>query len=133
MAYDYQKFVDLAIRLTEKFGRNIVFQDLSDAPFIDPEKPWKGRNLTTAGLYFSKGVFVPPTSISSFGLPGLSEGTEVIDFLQFSEQIIILHQYSLDLKEFSVVTDRNQDWQITGIQELQPGDTKILAYVGVRR
>lgn len=127
---DYVKLAATAARLVEKNGRVITFVRKSETA-LDPAKPWKGP---TSGetMFVTRGVFVPPNTVRQFGITSLGQGTEFMDLIQFSEQIVILHQGETDLRQFTTLRD-GPEWNILGIQVLRPADLNILAFVGVRR
>lgn len=128
---DYTRLAATAQRLIKNNGRSITFVKLDEAA-ADPAQPWNGpsTNETTLAL---NGVFVPPNTVRQFGLSALGEGTEFRDLVTFSEQIIITAQGENDLREYTKVIDRSDRWGIIGLQVLRPGDTTLLAFVGVRR
>jgi len=128
---DYTKLAATAARLIKNNGRSITFVKLDEAA-ADPSEPWNGpaSNETTLAL---NGVFVPPNTVRQFGLSALGEGTEFKDLVTFSEQIIITAQGENDLREYTKVIDRSDRWGIIGLQVLRPGDTTLIAFVGVRR
>lgn len=128
---DYVKLAATAERLIRNNGRSITFVKL-DETAADPSEPWNGpaSNETTLAL---NGVFVPPNTVRQFGLSALGEGTEFRDLVTFSEQVIITAQGENDLREYTKVIDRSDRWGIIGLQVLRPGDTTLIAFVGVRR
>lgn len=128
---DYTRLAATAQRLIKNNGRSITFVKLDEAS-ADPTQPWNGpsTNETTLAL---NGVFVPPNTVRQFGLSALGEGTEFKDLVTFSEQVIITAQGENDLREYTKVIDRSDRWGIIGLQVLRPGDTTLLAFVGVRR
>lgn len=128
---DYNRLAATALRLINKNGRSISFVKLNETP-ADSDRPWNGpvAGETTIDL---KGVFVPPNTVRQFGLTALGEGTEWKDLVTFSEEIIIVAQGEVDLREYTKVVDRTERWGIIGMQVLRPGDVTLLAFVGVRR
>lgn len=129
---DYVRLAATASRLIEKSGRSITFVKLNETA-DDPAKPWRGPpdgGDTNLPLF---GVFVPPNTVRQFGLSALGEGTEFDDLVTRSEQIIITFQGENDLRDYTEVEDRGERWGIIGLQVLRPGDTTLLAFVGVRR
>ena len=137
MAVDYDKLALTAQRLIQENGRAITLKR-NDRTTADPAKPWNGPTTVEAptsdlSLY---GVFVPPNTVRQFGLTALGQGTELIDLLKFREQIIITSQGQVDIRNYDRVVDSgypNENWSLTGMQVLRPGNTYILAFIGVRR
>jgi hypothetical protein len=127
---DYVKLAATALRLVAANGREITFIRKSEIA-LDPLKPWKGP-ISGETTFVTRGVFVPPNTVRQFGLTSLGKGTEFVDLVKFSEQIVILHQGETDLDQFTTLRD-GADWNILGIQVLKPAGTAILAFVGVRR
>lgn len=129
---DYTRLAATALRLVQNAGRSITFVRLNETA-SDPAQPWKGPASGGETTLDLTGVFVPPNTVRQFGLSALGEGTEFDDLVTRSEQIIITAQGENDLRSFTEVVDRSERWGIIGLQVLRPGDTTLLAFVGVRR
>ena len=134
---DYARLSVTAKRLIDKNGRDLKLLKISDAS-KDSSKPWDGpvdiHNDTTDPILDEesidlKGVFVPPGEASKF----LGEATDTENFLLFSEQVVMVAPGEVDLREYSVVIDRDDRWGIEGIQVLRPADVTLLAFLGVKR
>lgn len=128
---DYTRLAATAQRLITSNGRSISFVKLDEVS-ADPNKPWNGPGVADTVLPLS-GVFVPPNTVRQFGLSSLGEGTEFKDLITYSEQVIIVAQGDNDLRGYTKVVDRSVNWGIIGLQVLRPGDTSLIAFVGVRR
>lgn len=128
---DYTKLAATAERLITENGREITFVRKNQTP-LDANKPWNGPNATetTLALY---AVFAPPNTVRQFGLTALGDGTEFMDLLSFSEKIAIVYPSTNDLRQYKIIRDGGIDWNMIGLQVLEPGPTKVLAFVGVRR
>lgn len=129
---DYNRLAQTASRLIKNNGRSISFIKLNETS-DDANEPWNGPadgGETTLAL---NGVFVPPNTVRQFGITALGEGTEFIDLVTMSEQIIITFPGETDLREYTSVLDRAVRWGILGMQVLRPGEVTMLAFVGVRR
>lgn len=131
MTKDYTELAATSKRLITKFGRSVTFVKPSTT-LIDPSKPWLGSTGTEITLV-TVAVFVPPNQVRQFGLSALGYGTEFTEFTQFSEQIAICYPEDARLKDYPTLRDGGVDWGVVGVQMLEPGDKKLLAYVGVRR
>ena len=129
---DYTRLATTAARLIKNNGRSITFVRLNETP-ANSDRPWKGPASGGETTLALNGVFVPPNTVRQFGLTALGEGTELRDLVAFSEQIIITAQGDNDLRQFTSVIDGGVRWGVIGLQVLQPGDTRLLAFVGVRR
>lgn len=131
---DYAKLSATAERLIKKNGRQLTFVQHDKTP-SNPSKPWLGAadpkgSGTTLDL---DGVFVPPNTVREFGITALGRGTEIEDLLARSQQIVITATKNNDLRQFRQVFDDGVYWKILATQELKPGATSLIAFVGVRR
>lgn len=129
---DYARLATVASRLIKNNGRSVTFIKLNENA-SSSSKPWNGPPSGGETNLSLNGVFVPPNTVRQFGLTALGQGTEFQDLLAFSEQVIITAQGDNDLREYSSVMDNNVRWGIIGLQVLKPGDTSLIAFVGVRR
>lgn len=131
---DYIKLQTTAIRLVKENGREITLIKLDETP-ADSNKPWVGPTTAndSSSDVITRGVFVPPNTVRQFGLTALGEGTEVEGLLTKSEQVVIIAQGDIDVRDFSKIIDRGEEWGIIGYQVLRPGDTGVLSFIGVRR
>ena len=133
---DYAKLLVTVNKLISKNGRDIIF-NREDRTSKDPDKPWRGPKLEADGgtpvVLATKGVFVPPNTVREFGITSLGEGTEWVDMMTLSQQIVIVPGTETDLRQFDKITDRGVDWGIKAIQILRPGALALLGFVGVRR
>lgn len=130
---DYVKLSATALRLISKNGREINLVRKAQGA-ADPTKPWDGPTGGTDTLTPIKAVFVPPNTVRQFGLTALGQGTEFMDLIAMSEQIVIVNPESLELKDYSAVIEADgSSWGIIGLQVLKPGPIQLLAFLGVRR
>jgi len=122
-----------ALRLINKRGSSIELIKL-DETAANSARPWKGPPLTpTEGTLPLKGVFVPPNTVRQFGLSALGLGTQLEDMISMSEQVIIVAQGEVDIREYTEVLDSGSRWGIFASQVLKPGDVTLLGFLGVRR
>jgi hypothetical protein len=128
---DYVKLANTAKKLINANGREITFIGKSQAA-SDPSKPWDGPTGGTDISLVLDGVFVPPNTVRQFGLTALGQGTEYVDLISFSEEIIITFPGDNDLRNYIQVIDE-VTYGIVGIQVLKPGPLNLLAFVGIRR
>ena len=128
---DYVKLAATAERLVRENGRPISFVRKAGGP-IDPSRPWKG-SVDSEDILELNGVFVTPNQVRIFGLSALGEGTEFIDMVSFSEQIIITCPGENDLRLYQTVRDGTINWNVVAYQVLRPANLNLLAFVGTRR
>jgi len=121
---DHAKFVNLALRLIDKHGRNVTFKRLSSTPTI-PAQPWRGSSTTPTSFGPFRAVFVP--------FRGYTFGAEFIDTSLFKEveQICLVAGGQEDLETCHLVTDSSKDYKIEWVQRLRPGDQTVLYAFGV--
>lgn len=130
---DYVKLAIVAERLVRENGRLVTFVRKSPIQ-LDPAKPWKGSDpLEDEVTLQLSAVFVPPNTVRQFGLSALGEGSEFRDLIAFSEQIAIVFPGNNDLRQYPTIRDNGVNWNMIGLQLLQPAQTKLLAFVGTRR
>jgi hypothetical protein len=128
---DYVKLTATAERLIAANGRTVTFISNSVIS-TDSAKPW-GPKVGTDTTLVTSAVFVPPTSVSQFGLSALGQGTEFKDLIAFSEYIAIFFPGTSDCRQFIKVQDGTETFGIIGLQILKPGNTQLLGFVGIRR
>ena len=126
------RLVSMAQRLINNNGRQITLVQFSDTP-TDTSRPWKGRDEDDDIKVQMIGVFVPPNTVRQFGLLSLGAGTEWMDMIAKSEQIVIVSQGEIDLQEFTQVIDGTTKWGVLASQVLRPADRNLLGFIGVRR
>lgn len=129
--FDYASLkADVDLLMTE-FGRSVTLRQLPRTP-ADSAQPWRGpADPGTPVDTTLDAVFVPPNTVRQFGLTALGEGTEILDMLNFSEQIAIIAQ-DVDIRPNDQLIDSTV-WAVQAYQVLRPGDTYMLGFVGVRR
>ncbi len=115
---NYTSLAALATRLIAANGRAITLVSMRGAADVP-----------------LSGVFVPPNTVRQFGLTALGQGTEFNDLIAMSEEICITAQGDVDVREYKILRDSApvMDWGIIGLQVLKPGDTNLIAFIGVRR
>jgi len=129
--FDYYKLAETSERLITDRGRSITFIQNPETP-VDSTKPWKAQ--TGADVVFTtKAVFLPPRSVTQFGLSALGQGTEFEDLIASSEYFAIFFPGTIDCRNFIKVQDGLETFGIKAIQILQPGDVQLLGLVGMRR
>lgn len=129
--FDYAGLKTTVDELMAEFGRSITLRRMPRTA-ADPAQPWRGpADPGTPVDTVLDAVFVPPNTVRQFGLTALGEGTETVDLLRFSEQIVIIAQDE-DIRPNDQIID-GPVWSILGYQVLRPGDTFMLGFLGVRR
>lgn len=130
---DYVKLSATALRLITSSGRSVSLVRKAQVAG-DLTKPWDGPSGGTDILTPIEATFVPPNTVRQFGLTALGRGTEFDDLIAMSEQIAIVNPEALNLTQYTEIEEADTSrWGIIGLQILQPGDTQVLAFIGVRR
>ena len=129
---DFARVAATAQRLVEKNGRDILLARAGEVP-VDPDRPWLGTEPGEEITVLMRGVFVPPGTVRQFGVTSLGEGTELTDLTTFSEQIVIVAQGEVDLRQFTTLIDRDDRWGILAVQVLRPANLNLLGFIAVRR
>lgn len=124
---DYEKLKATAARLIKDSGRSVSFIAF-DETVDDASTPWKNSTPRTGGTSVSlNAVFVPPTSLQELGA-----NVQVQRLALTVEQILIVEPGTNDLKDYKEIDDGGTRYSIEFIEILKPGDTVLLAYVGVK-
>lgn len=127
----YTRLQATATRLITARGREFQLVSTSSTP-ADPTKPWQeGDGVETVETF--RGVFVPPNTVRQFGITALGRGTEFIDMLSRSEQVVIAATGDTDVRNFIKIRDGGVDWGVIATQELKPGNIGLISFIGVRR
>lgn len=130
---DYAKSLALARRLIQGAGRSVTFLQL-DSSTPDPAKPWEATDApreTPAASVAASAVFVPAASASSLGIT-----TERAEFVKDSEQVALVEvpeAFSGNLRNYHELLDGDVRWRVKVVEELKPGGTALLYFVGVAR
>lgn len=118
--------------LITRFGRDVQFIRESRTP-SDSTKPWNGPGAGQQEVLTLKGVFTNPNTVREFGITSLGLGTEFVDLMEMSQQVIITNSGDNDLRQYRVARDNGIDWNFLAVQQLRPGNVGILSFVLVRR
>lgn len=132
MAYDYSDDVAFAVEMVAEYGRAVSFVKAS-ATVADATKPLHGPGvgqppLTVPGIM---AAFVEPSSVVKLGAstettPGLWKKSTKI--------ALVAPDGANDFTTFTAITDADgSGWKIEHVEELKPGDTVLLYFVGVKR
>lgn len=130
---DYAALSQIANTLVAENGRAVTFIKMDRTP-ADPAKPWRGAaapTATPAATLAATAVFVEPSSASRLGI-----SSEESDLVKRSTQIMMValgSESSEDLRDYDQVLDDGTHWKITTVEQLKPGDTSLLFFVGVAR
>ena len=136
---DYDALALIAENLIKDNGRQITMF-AEPRTKADTARPWRGPITDVADPDYVApaelpifGVFAPPNQVRIFNLSSLGKGTEFIDMLAFSEQIIIAYPQEVDLTPYNAVLDDGSKWGVTAYQQFKPGPKLLLTFIGVRR
>ena len=128
MTYDYAAKAETARRLIDKYGRSITLYQPSTTP-IDATDKSKGVDPTVAPNTPTKGAFVNPSGYSSLGISkdrtALLENTSAI--------VLVAPVAGFDVGAVSRVSDGGGDYLVEMVEKLQPGDTPVLYYIGLKK
>ena len=116
--------------LINRFGRSVTFVQLDETP-TDPAKPWDGATDPRASPESTSvhtAVFVEPVAADKLGLSSTTD-----DLIKRSNQIMLVSDETVDFRIFDEVIDGSTRWKIVFTEDLTPGDTKVLSFVGVAR
>lgn len=121
---DHQRFIDLALRLIAKHGRDVNFKVVSPVA-ADADKPWRGTATPPETIGPLKAVFVP--------FRGFEFGSVFKDIALFKEveQICLVAGGQGDLETTHLLTDSSKDYKVEWVQRLRPGDQTVLYAFGV--
>lgn len=130
---NYERLAKTAERLIAKNGRKVTFSWPKSEP-LDQNKPWKGSSRTDRLNVDLMAVFVTPSANTQFGMTALGEGTEIDDLFKSIELTAMLFPGDHDVRKFTSMTDFDgTEYGIIAYQLLQPANTKLIAYLGMRR
>lgn len=122
----YDKFVQTANRLIEKYGREITLQKLS-SEVADAQKPWKGSSVPTIEDSLSvKAVFVS-TSDSDFAFNVIDD-----ELLKRADEVALFQPIQEGLETYNKIID-STNWKIMWFKVLKPADKTVLYMIGVSR
>lgn len=123
---------DVAIRLINKKGRDIVVVRSGDAP-ANPAKPWRApANPVTGGDAIRvpcKGVFVEYVVKPWDPTPGGQDDRRPEKVLLIAAQAEGVA--AQDLLTFTSVEDNGRTWQIVKSEAIEPGEINYLYQLGV--
>jgi hypothetical protein len=128
---DYIAIAATAKRLVEANGRAVTLTGLKGVA-ANAAQPWDGPTDLVGAPLPLFGVFVPPNTVRQFGLTALGQGTEWIDLMTISEQMMITFPGEVDIRNYTTLND-GTNWGIIGSQVLKPADVTLLAFIGVKR
>lgn len=135
---DYTSLAATAERLIADAGRSVTFVRM-ERTAVDPAKPWRSAATpandsaaSVTGAAESRieatAVMVQPSSASKLGL-----STDKMDDGARAEKIFIVarNAVDVDLATYDTVVDGGTVWRIEFVEELKPGATSLLYFVGV--
>jgi len=118
-----------AQRLIDKHGRTVTLIEF-DNSIANPAFPFEGpvspRGVPARSTAY-RACFVEPDSLQRLGIT-----TKVDELIQRSDRICLIAGPD-SLAGYNEVVDQAQNYRITGIETLQPGETVFLHFVGTAR
>ena len=121
---NHQKFIDLALRLIAKHGRDTTFKRISPVE-ADPDRPWRGTETPSEEFGPFKAAFIP---FRGFEFGSIFEDNSLFKEV---ELICLVAGGQADLETVHLVTDTMKDYKVEWIQRLRPGGQTILYAFGV--
>lgn len=125
----HEEFLELAEELIPENGRSVTFIQLSAASGGFPgEGPADPRNPPARAVTVI-GCFVEPDSLQRLGIT-----TKIDQLLQTSDRICLITG-TTNLRGYDEVIDSDDGryYKIQGMEELKPGTTSLLYFVGIER
>ena len=119
----WPEWVALAKEMIGDAAREVQFLSISRAP-ADPTKPWQPQG-TVENVVSGNAVFVPIGS-------GLGANFATEDMLKRIDLVAIVEPKINVVANHKVKDDTGKVYKVEWVQELRPGETKILSYVGLK-
>ena len=122
-AFDYSPLAATALRLVTKFGRPVTIKFPTDAPPVDPTRPWEPADPTFVS-YVTVGVVTP-----------VEEGyVNHEDVLETDEQVIVAGKGLPAVPTpKAVVLDGATQYKTVKVEAVDPGPTPLAYIIFVRR
>lgn len=127
----YDEMLETVQELLEEFGRDITLIKFGQDPAV-VGKPWNDRDVSGDTSIVIRAAIVPPSATKNFGIQSLGSGVRQADLFAISEKIFIV-EGPTDVTDYDQVLDNGEYYFIKVSQTLEPGDTLLLSYLGVRR
>lgn len=119
----WPEWVALAKEMIGDAAREVQFLSISKTP-ADPNKPWQPQG-TVENVVPGNAVFVPIGS-------GLGTNFATEDMLKRVDLVAIVEPKINVVASHKVKDDTGKIYKVEWVQELRPGETKILSYVGLK-
>lgn len=119
----WPEWVALAKEMIGDAAREVQFLSISKTP-VDPAKPWQPQG-TVENVVSGNAVFVPIGS-------GLGTNFATEDMLKRIDLVAIVEPKIDVVASHKVKDDTGKIYKVEWVQELRPGETKILSYVGLK-
>lgn len=117
-------YVALAKRLIAKNGRSVTFKQINRTA-TDTTKPWRGNTSNfSATTITAMAVFVDPQD--------MGYRTDNTDSATRAEKLALVAA-DVEIDDYDIIEDGSINWSIIGMRILQPGETKYLYTVELKR
>lgn len=124
--YDYSRPLATARRLIERFGRPISLQGVQGGP-ADHADPLGGPAAAPVPIVGIYAAFVQPSSLQ---LLGISAKVQEL-FANCTQIAIIADNGKNNFLDAKYLIDNSDTWMVERVEQLKPGDTSILYFIGV--
>lgn len=131
---DYSGTIATALRLITKFGTAVSFIEY-DQDVDDEEKPWDGPTdpIDDGTSVTLQCVFVPPAKVRAYGITTLASDYDIDGLFNKYDRIGMVAPEGNDMSRFSAVVIDSVRFGMDRLAVLEPADTPIIAFVGVKR
>lgn len=127
-AHDYSRNLMTAQRLIAKFGRVISLTLFSAEDLFDDDPTGPRDDATDTVVTDIYAVFVQPSGEQALGFK--IERPELFD--ECAQIAIVAYDGTHAFEFFNTVTDGALTWKIAAVDKLQPGDTPLVYYLGLK-
>ena len=124
MAFDYSEFEALAKELIDEYGRNFTLVN-ADQTAADPAQPWRASTDVDVSVGPFKGVVVDYEVSDTDGQNILQEDRRLL--------LAAVDFGVNELEDFDYVTDGSTNWRVISVNVIEPGDTRIMYDIQLRR
>ncbi len=128
MALDYAALAAMAQSLITGNGRTVTLRKL-DQVVADPAKPWRGPSQASPS----------PTNLLNVpaAIVGYHERDVDNDIVRRGDKKALIASSDVktgqDLAEYDQLVDGSDTWKIVGVRTIEPGDTKLIYILQLRR
>lgn len=111
-----------ATRLIAKFGRTITFAPVEDNDPVDPELPWEHNPPVAPTTFSVKAAIVPAMQTNREDLEVKTTDKDAY----ISAQALEVAGYSNPPSTKDTIVDGGKTYRIVSVEEITPGDQRVL-------